>query len=121
MKKGDIVTISDSSYSFTVVNGYLEHHPGGGQKEHHVVIAVNCNLPADDGYMCEKSQRNDTIVRGQISGRIAFIQQRFLRLVEPTHEVMIDIKPTRCAVLGIGQVVEISDRLYKEIKRASQS
>lgn len=85
MKKGDIVTINDSSYSLTVMNdGRLEHHAGEVQKERWIIIAVQCNLPAEwDRYCCE--QYNDTIVQGQTSEKIAFVQQRFCCM--PIREV----------------------------------
>lgn len=115
MKKGDVVTIQDSSYSFAIVDGFLEHHPGEVQKECQVIIAVDCDLPADWG--CHGGsllQRNDTIVRGQISGKITFVQQRFCHSV---HKVMIDCVYGNCVMYG--QIIEISDKLYQEIKRES--
>ena len=119
MKKGDVVTVDDSSYSFTIVNGYLEHHPGGVQEENQIVIATNCDLPTDDGYGYSGSRHNDTIVRGQTSGKIAFVQQRFCHLVSPKHKVMVDIRQDSGWMYG--QIVEISDKLYKEIKRDPQN
>ena len=118
MKKGDVVKIDDSSYSLTMVGDHLEHHPGEVQKEHWIVIAVNCSLPAEtDQY--SMNQRNNAIVQSRTSGKIAFVQQRFCHLVLPKHKVMIDIEQISYAICG--NVIEISDKLYKEIKRDSQS
>jgi len=119
MKKGDIVVVNDSSYSFVIVNDCLEHHAGEVQKERQIVIAVDCDLPADYNLHSE-SQRNDVIVKGQTSGKITFIQQRFCRPVPPTHKIIIDVVINRnCSVYG--EVIKISDRLYQEIKRDSQT
>lgn len=119
MKKGDIVKVNDSSYSFKIVNGYLEHHPGDVQKENQIVIATNCDLPTDDSYGYSKSQHNDIIVRSQISGEITFVQQRFCHLVPPIHKIMVGIRQDGGWMYG--EIVEISDKLYREIERDSQS
>ena len=116
MKKGDVVTIDDSSYSFTVMSdGRLEHHAGEVQKERWVIVAAECVLPAEWDRYCS-AQHNDTIVQGQTSGKIAFVQQRFCRLPKPTHSVMVDIVLHPGYGMG-GQMAEISDELYKQIKK----
>lgn len=118
MKKGDVVTIKDSSYSFMIVDDSLEHHAGEVQKERQIIIAVDCDLPAYGGYYSGTSrQRNNTIVRGQLSGRITFVQQRFCRLIAPTHKVMVDLKQEGPIIFLSGNIVEISDELYKQIKK----
>lgn len=116
MKKGDIVTIKDSSFSFAIVDGFLKHHPGEVQKEQQLIIAVNCNLPADQGYCGDRQRHNDTIVRGQISGKITLVQQRFCHPITPKHKVMIDIHQTHSGCIMFGDIVEISDELYRKIK-----
>lgn len=117
MKKGDVVKVHDSSYSFAIVDGFLEHHPGEVQKEQQLIIAVNCDLPAAQQDI--SAQHNNIIVRGQISGRMTFVQQRFCHPVPPKHKIMIDVV-THHGCFVYGNVVEISDKLYKEIKRDSQ-
>ena len=119
MKKGDIVKVHDSSYSLTIVDGLLEHHPGEVQKEPQLIVAVGCDLPADWGCCVDQYQRNNTIVRGQVSGRIIFVQQRFCHPIASEHKVMIDI--TNFGVGIRGNIIEIPDKLYKEIKRDSRS
>lgn len=114
MKKGDVVTIKDSSFSLAIVDDSLEHHPGEVQKERQIVIAINCDLPGENWQ--GEIYHNNAIVRGQISGRITFVQQRFCHLIAPTHKVMVDIIFNPGYGVG-GRVIEISNELYKEIKK----
>ncbi|KKM73602.1 hypothetical protein LCGC14_1408870 [marine sediment metagenome] len=95
MKVGDIVTFTDSSFSFTIVKDRLEHHSGELQRENWIVIAMNCVLPVEDIRYSGKHQHNDAIVQGQSTGIIVFTQERFFRL--PIREVtMADV----CAKFG---------------------
>ena len=85
MKKGDIVTINDSSYSLSVMNsGRLEHHAAEVQEGYWIVVALQCVLPAEHHMYCHE-QYNNTIVQSQTSGKIVFVQQRFCRT--PIREV----------------------------------
>lgn len=98
MKIGDIVDFTDSSFSLTIVDGRLEHHPGELQREHWIVIAVKCVLPAEyDHY--QSKQQNDAIVRGITSSLIVFTQERFFRL--PIREVTM---------------TEVCDRFGEDVK-----
>ncbi len=123
MKKGDVVTITDGSYTRSVVAGKLVHESlayAGEKGKHYVVIEVGCSFPLGDSHQPDY-YRNDTVIQALDSGKVVFVHGRLLKLVPPTHKVMIDIEPTRYAVVETGQVVEISDKLYKEIKRDLQT
>ena len=122
MKKGDKVTIRDSSYSKVVTSRGLESGYGDSivyniRKKQGTIIEVGCKFPDPHHYQTQIHTCNDTVVILD-SGEIAFIEERFLELVPPTHEVMIDVVLHPGYGVG-GEVVEISDKLYKEIKRGS--
>ncbi len=122
MKKGDVVIIDDGSYTKSVVNGKLVHEHLAFDAEagrRYVVVEINCTFPAEGNQALEYSfslaSFNNTVIQAIDSGKVVFIEERFLRLVESTHKVMIDIEQDGCAVSGM--VREISDELYKQIKK----
>lgn len=121
MKKGDVVTVSDGSYSRSVINGKLIHEAGAGScSEKFTVIETGCKFPTTDEYQTMyQSTFNNTVIQAIDSGKVIFIEERFLKLVSPTHKVVIDCAYVNC--ITYGEIVEISDKLYKEIKRDSQS
>lgn len=106
MKKGDVVTIHDGSYTKSVVGGKLIHERlnyGSECDKQYVVIEVNCKFPA------EKSQSdptytpaafNNTVIQQCESDKVVFIEACFLRLKYrpvPVREVtMADV----CARFG---------------------
>lgn len=119
MKKGDVVTICDGSWSRSVVDGKLIHenlafaHEAGKQ---YVVIETGCSFPGTGN----SNSFNNTVIQAIDSDKVVFIEERFLELVPPKHQVWINV--TIACVGGIcGEVVEISDKLYKEIERESQN
>ena len=116
MKKNDIVTINDGSFTRSVVNGKLiqEYLNCGIEKgKQYVVVEVGCSFPNTGG--CNSF--NNTTIQAIESGKIVFIEERFLELVGPTHMIMVDL--TCYSGYGIGgETVEISDKLYKEIKKS---
>ena len=117
MKKGDIVTVNDYSWAKEVVNGKLKDvRIKDCTNKKYTVIEIDCKLPLHDGQ--SELYRSDTIIQA-ISGEVILIHGTFLRPVAPTHTVMVDIKTDGCVLTG--QYIEISDKLYKEIKRGSQS
>jgi len=122
MKKGDVVTVRDSSYSKVVTNHGLESGYGDGEirnlrKEQGMIIETNCVFSDPHHYQVQIHTCNDTVIVLD-SGEIVFIEERFLKLVLPTHKVMIDMILHPGYGVG-GDVIEISDKLYKEIKRES--
>jgi len=126
MKKGDIVTINDGSWTRSVVDGKLikEHlNHGGEQGKKYTVIETGCSFPNTGGRGVIGTDIhatfNNTVIQAIDSGKVVFIEERFLHPVPPKHKVMLDIKQDGGWMYG--QVVEISDKLYQEIKRDSQS
>lgn len=116
MKKGDVVTVRDSSYSKVITEHGLESSYGGVNSvrdEQGIVIELNCKFPDPERYQ-EQCSFNNTVIKTD-SGKIVFIEERFLEPVLPTHKVMVDIKQDSGWMYG--QIVEISDKFYKEIKR----
>ena len=120
MKKGDVVTIEDSSYTKSVIDGELVHEYLTMQNKQYKVVETGCSFPAESNqawsFSCTPSTFNNTVIQAIDSGKVVFIEERFLKLVPPTHVVMIDI--TFCSGYGVnGQTCEISDELYKQIKK----
>ena len=86
MKKGDVVTITDGSYTRSVVNGKLCHESlncGVEQGKHYVVIEIGCSFPLRSDCFCSQPDeyRNDTIIQAVDSGKVVFIHRRFLKLL----------------------------------------
>lgn len=117
MKKGDVVIVKDGSYSRSVMNGKLIHEAGAGQRgEKFTVIETDCKFPTTDEYQAMyQSTFNNTVIQAVNSGKVVFIEERFLKLVPSTHKVMVDIRQDGGWMYG--QIVEISDKLYKQIKK----
>jgi len=123
MKKGDIVTIKDSSYSKVVTDGGLKSGYGGSRSvrdKQGTIIELDCVFSDLDKYQKLYNTFNNTVVVLD-SGKVVFIEERFLELVPPTHKIMVGIYQTQSGCVMLGDIVEISDKLYKEIKRDSQS
>lgn len=98
MKKGDIVTINDGSYSRSIVYGKLIHESlnyGNSVGKEYTVLLTNCVLPiAPDGSerYRQHGRVNDTVIQDVDSGKIVFIEKVFLRLkyrVPPIREVTL--------------------------------
>ncbi len=120
MKKGDIVVINDSSWTKTIKDNKLVNGPGSDAHKQYIVIETGCSFPLYDGVSHQKDKhRSDTVIQAVDSGEIVFIFENFLEPVPPTHKVMVDVRQDGGWMYG--QIVEISDKLYKEIKRGSQS
>lgn len=123
MKKGDIVTIKDGSWTRSVVEGKLiaESLAYGNEKgKQYVVIETECKFPAERNQARNATYSppsfNNTVVQALDSGKVVFIEERFLRQVRPTHTVMVDLIQITYSSIG-GETVEISDELYREILR----
>lgn len=117
MKKGDVVIIKDSSYSKVVTNYGLESGYGDGgvcniRKKQGTIIEVGCKFPNLHYYQTQIHTCNDTVIVLD-SGEVVFIEERFLKLA--THKVMVDIRQDGGWMYG--QIIKISDELYKQIKR----
>lgn len=114
MKKGDKVVIDDGSFSRTIRDNKLVHGPGGDRgdnRSQYIIIETGCSFPNTDS----SNSFNNTVIQAVDSGKVIFIEERFLRPVLPKHTIMIDVECKNCAVVGTW--IEISDKLYKEIKR----
>lgn len=125
MKKGNVVTICDGSWAQSVVDGKLIHQSlncDDEQGKHYVVIETDCSFPLAGGkYNYQSNEyRNDTVIQA-IGGdrKVVFIHGAFLKSILPKHKIMIDMQCHGHSI--IGEVIEISDKLYKEIKRNSQN
>jgi hypothetical protein len=121
MKKGDVVTINDGSYSRSLINRKLIHEVKHWHDEQFVIIEVDCEFPTTDEYQTMyQSTFNNTVIQAIDSGKVVFIEERFLELVLPKHSVIIDVVRYSGYGVGVsGEIIEISDKLYKEIKRVS--
>lgn len=125
MKKGDIVTINDGSYPMSVIDGKMTYELldyGDAQDEQYKIIEIGCVLPAG-GFQAREclgipGSFNDTVIQAIDSGKVVFVEERFLELVPPTHKVMIDMIQKGCCLYG--DTIKISDKLYQEIKRDSR-
>ena len=125
MKKGDKIIIRDSSYSKVVTAHGLESGYGHDELHHitekyGIIIETGCKFPNPDENQGYYGTFNNTVVRTN-SGKIVFIEERFLDLIESTHKIMVDLKQEGSIVLLSGTMYEISDELYKKIKHESQT
>jgi len=97
MKTGDIVTFIDWSWQLTLIGNSLEPRYKDSQNEDFVVVALDCVLPIN-GTSINPKNVNNAIIRGQTTGNITFIQERFLRPATPkvTEVTMAEV----CAKFG---------------------
>ena len=106
MKKGDIVTIKDSSYSQSIINEKTAHEilddRYGGISKQYVVVEVNCMFPTTVMHQPD-SCYNNTVIQDIESGKVVFIMERFLQ--PATHTIVID-----------GKTIELSHESYKNLK-----
>ncbi len=101
MKKGDVVTVDDGSYSRSLINRKLVHEAKRWYGEQFVIIEVDCKFPTTDEYQTMyQSTFNNTVIQAIDSGKVVFIEERFLELVLPKHEVMIDIHQTQSGCIS---------------------
>lgn len=123
MKKGDVVMIGDGSYSRSVVDGKSVHEVGLGRLgKEFIIIEIDCKFPVIDPFQqrYETVERfNNTVIQAIDSGKVVFIEERFLRPVPPKHQIWIDVVYHQPHRIG-GRLVEISDKLYQEIKCETQ-
>lgn len=118
MKKGDVVIIIDGSWTRSVVDGKLKDewlNYGDEKGKKYVVVEIGCSFPNTGS----NRTFNNTVIQAVDSGKVVFIEERFLRLVPPKHKIMIDMEVSGYAIFGM--TVEISDELYKKIKDETQS
>lgn len=107
MKKGDVVTIRDSSWSRCVKGGELSSgcHDRGGK---HVVIEIDCTFPLGSSNVLYSKQpdsyRNNTVIQALDSKGVSFIHSGFLRL--ETHRIVID-----------GKTIELSNESFENLKQ----
>lgn len=119
MKKGDVVIITDGSWTRSIVGGKLVEeflNDGDEKGKQYIVIETGCSFPKTGSLRTF----NNTVIQAIDSDKVVFIEERFLELVPPKHKIIIDITVTRLGGIR-GNVVEISDKLYQEIKRDSQN
>lgn len=113
MKKGDVVKIRDTNYSTSVIDGLLEYPGYNLRYKQCVVIELGCTFPKTSRW--DGNNVNNTIIQVCETGQVIFIEECFLEPVLPTHKVMVDIRQDDGWMCG--QIVEISDELYKQIKK----
>lgn len=92
MKKGDVVTITDGSYTKSVVAGKLVGESLNYRDEkgkHYIVIETECSFPLELGFSRQPDDyRNDTVIQAVKSGKVVFIHRRFLcPAIKPIREV----------------------------------
>lgn len=123
MKQGDVVTVRDGSYSWSIINGKSIHEIGVWlPDEKFTVIEAGCKFPVIDPWQNRYEpvlRFNNTVIQAIDSGKVVFIEERFLKLVPPKHKVMLVEKMVRNHAVA-GTFVEISDKLYQEIKRETK-
>ena len=114
MKQGDIVQITDGSYTRSIVGGKLikeflnyrhnndDYGPVKGRK--YVVVKMDFRFPILNSCQPEK-YRNDTIIQDTLSGKVVFIYHGFLKVTYPKHTIIID-----------GRIIELSSESFKNLK-----
>ena len=120
MKKGDVVTVNDYSWAKEVVNGKLKNvRIKDCTTRKYTIVENNCDFPLHDDQ--SRIYRSDTVIQAIDGGEVIFIHGTFLRPVPPKHKIIIDVENAHPGHLMCGKFIEISDKLYEEIKRDSQS
>jgi hypothetical protein len=90
MKVGDIVVITDGSYTRSIIDGELIHewlNSGEAKGRRYTVIETGCSFPlVDQGRPSAQPsyRRNDTVIQDE-NGKVVLIHSRFLRVVESKH------------------------------------
>lgn len=106
MKKGDIVTVRDFSYSVIVEGGKLRkstfHAFYPAARKRFTVVETNCIFPRTSTR--PGANHNNTVIQVVNSTEVVFIEERFLRLA--TYEIIID-----------GKIIKLSHESYKNLKR----
>ena len=105
MKKGDIVTIKDGSYTRSVINGKLIHEwlaHGTETRKRYMVVETGCRFPLVE-YHQPEPYHNNTVIQVLYEnsqtlarGKVVFIHERFLRLVTIREVTMAEV----CAQFG---------------------
>lgn len=110
MKKGDIVTIKDSSWTRSVVDGKLVHELLNHSFEYgkkYTVVETGCMFPntGSRGHCFSRTPPtfNNTVIQAVNSGEVVFVEERFLE--STTHTLVID-----------GESVELSHESYLNLK-----
>jgi len=105
MKKGDIVTIYDRSYSRVIKDGRMldgmDCLPRDGDTQF-VVIETDCRFPKTSQWV--GSDYNNTVIQSLNTGEVVFIEERFLRPAK--HIIVLDGKP-----------IEISHESFLSLKK----
>lgn len=82
MKKGDVVTVNDFSYSKIIENGKLDNnfhafHPAA--RKQFVIVELDCVFPRTNQW--PDTNYNDTVIQAVDSSEVVFIERRFLHSV----------------------------------------
>lgn len=101
MKKGDIVTIRDSSYSVIVEKGeliLLGTNHGRHHKREYMVVEIGCKFPLTELWQGKYgSSYNDTVIQAlDNTNEVIFIEERFLQLMLTREVTMAEV----CARFG---------------------
>ena len=91
MKKGDKIVINDGSWSRTVRDNKLSGGPGGDRytgikdsdRKQYMIIETGCSFPNTGS----RNTFNNTVIQAVDSGKVVFIEERFLELVKSIREV----------------------------------
>ncbi len=106
IKKGDLVTIRNYSWTQTILNGKMvryNNYPHFTTK--YVVIEVGCCFPLEVKCVIQDSAyQNNTIIQETENGKIVFIHHGFLSPAK--HSIVID-----------GKTVEISHESFMNLKK----
>lgn len=114
MKRDDIVTVNDFSWFSTLGTNTYDYVKDCNKR--YKILDTECYFPLE-GSQSEK-YRNDTTIQAIYGGEVLVIHGAFLRPVPPTHKVMINVT-TSGGCFMYGEIVEISDKLYQEIKHGA--
>lgn len=88
IKIGDIVTCFDGSYSTCFcekLNRYIYANAAHPKGRKYKVLAIDYDLPNYELQVYIQKQTNDTIIQEISTGKVIFVQQRFLKKEEEFH------------------------------------
>ena len=106
IKRGDVVVITDGSYTESVIDGALRHESlnhGANKNRPYKVVETDCSFPIHDIWQPNNYQ-NDTVIQDVQSGKVVFIHHRLLALTE-------------CEIIIDGKAVKVSSEICLRLRR----
>jgi len=112
MRNGDMVVVTDGSYIQEITPNGLKSvsiNQGEAKGLRHQVVSTGCKFPNECDYQLSGHKSNTIIcgTEGCVEGRFFVVYNKFLRLAQQKHRLVID-----------GKAIMISDESYQALKKS---